>query len=155
MQDNLKKKRDKDGRSGRSCCGGTAGGDDSTRVQEGGSASSSGLVKPPEAFRKRAAEYEGDQADASAPSSALPPRDSKKRSAEDEGSQDIVRPAFVSDGVPARLGAKKWQADDEGDQDEHKIQKADTPMEALGEVESKVRCVKTLEGDLPMIICED
>ena len=50
-----------------------------------------------------------------------------KRSAEDDGSQDVVRSAFVSDGVPARLDTKKRQAENEGDQDEHKIMKADTP----------------------------
>ena len=33
--------------------------------------------------------------------------------------------------------------------------KADTPMQALEDMEARAPCVKTLEGDLPMITCED
>ena len=72
------------------------------------------------------------QHDVNIPSPTLSPRDSKNRSVEDEGCHDAARSTFASDGVPARIGAKKRPVDDEyGNQDEHRTRKADTPMQTI------------------------
>ena len=97
----------------------------------------------------------GDQDDERIQDATVPQADSRKRPAEDDGGRKTIRPTFVSDSVPARLGTRKRQAEDEGDQDEARIKVADTPMQAIEMMEDRVPCVSTLKGDLPMIICEE
>ena len=56
--------------------------------------------------------------------------------------------------MPARLGTKKRQAEDDADQVELRM-KVGTPMQAIEMMEDRVPCVSTLKGDMPMIVCEE
>ena len=95
----------------------------------------------------------GDQGEAKAQSIPVP--ESRKRMAEDDGGPSVMRPTFVSDSVPARLGTKKRQAEADGGQAELRMKVATTSMQAIEMMEDRVPCVSTLGGDLPMSICEE